>query len=427
MDINIEDDLILIVDDTPNNLEILSESLSAEGFEVAVATSGEAALKQLNHMSVALILLDVMMPGIDGFETCHLLKSSDITKDIPVIFMTALSDAMDKVKGLSLGAVDYITKPFNQEEVIARVKLHFQLRKLNQSLEERVIERTAELQNALETLQATQMQLIQSEKMSTLGQLVAGVAHEINNPVNFIYGNLGHANNYSQDLLDLIKLIFQEHSDLSPAIQDKAEDIELDFIEEDLPKLLTSMKIGAERIRNIVLSLRNFSRLDEADKKPVNIHEGIDSTLLILHNRIKEKPGFPEIKIIKEYAELPLVECYASQLNQVFMNLLSNAIDAVEDGFKRQNELSPAILIHTKNVDDKKIHITIKDNGIGMAKETLGRVFDAFFTTKPVGKGTGLGLAISHQIITEKHGGTIQCASVLGEGTQFIIELPTCG
>jgi two-component system NtrC family sensor kinase len=423
MNVNIDTDLILIVDDTPNNLEVLSECLSDAGFEVAVATSGEAALSQLKYTPVDLILLDVMMPGINGFETCNLLKASEHTRDVPVIFMTALSDSADKVKGLNLGAVDYITKPFHQEEVLARVRLHLQLRKLNQTLERRVNERTADLHHMMEDLKQTQMKLIQSEKMSTLGQLVAGVAHEINNPVNFIYGNLGPANDYGQDLLELIAVVCQEYPELSPAVKEKMEDIELEFIEEDLPRLLKSMKVGAERIRDIVLSLRNFSRLDEAEMKPVDIHEGIDSTLLILRNRLKARPDFPEIKVIKDYGKLPEVECYASQLNQVFMNLLSNAIDALEDTSNSDRNKTPTIRIHTQKRENT-ICIIIGDNGPGIAECDQDRLFDAFFTTKPIGKGTGLGLAISYQIIVEKHGGTIRCESVKDEGTQFSIELP---
>ena len=424
MNSTIDTDFVLIADDTPNNLEVLSESLSDAGFEVAVATSGEAVLSQLAYSPVDLILLDVMMPGIDGFETCRRLKADASLKDIPVIFMTALSDSTDKVKGLEIGAVDYITKPFHQEEVIARVKLHLQLRKLNQTLENQVAERTAEVHQMMEDLKNAQMHLVQHEKMSTLGQLVAGVAHEINNPVNFIYGNLKPANAYSQDLSELVELILQEDPNLSPVVTTKIEEIDLEFIGEDLPKLLSSMKMGTERLRDIVLSLRNFSRLDETDMKPVDIHEGIESTLLILHNRIKAKPERPEIQVVKDYHDLPDVECYASQLNQVFMNLIGNAIDALEEAFLKGKINLLTIQIETQKVSDSSILILIKDYGPGRLESDLDRVFDTCFTTKPAGKGTGLGLAISHQIITERHGGTIRCQSVIGEGTQFIIELP---
>ncbi|MFB2972936.1 GAF domain-containing protein [Aerosakkonema sp. BLCC-F183] len=291
-----------------------------------------------------------------------------------------------------------------------------------------------QLEKALDELQQTQAQLIQTEKMSSLGQLVAGVAHEINNPVNFIYGNLIHASQYTQDLLDLLKIYQEYYPDPHPAIQDKADEIELEFLTNDLPKLLASMKVGADRIRQLVLSLRNFSRLDQAERKPVDIHEGIESTLLILQHRLKPKNGHPGIETIKHYGHLPTVECYASQLNQVFMNLLSNAIDALEhrDRFRTpsQMEAEPSqITIQTqfipKHTDDRPwVRIKIADNGPGMTADVISRIYDPFFTTKEPGKGTGLGLAISYQILVEKHEGVLKCMSEPGNGTEFCIEIP---
>jgi PAS domain S-box-containing protein len=297
-----------------------------------------------------------------------------------------------------------------------------------------------QLELALEDLQQTETWLIQTEKMSGLGQMVAGVAHEINNPVNFITGNLSHATNYIQDLLELIEQYQQYYPNPVPEIQEHIEEIDLEFLIDDLPKILSSMKIGAERIHEIVLSLRNFSRLDEVEMKPVNIHEGIDSTLLILHNRLKPKGHNPGIKIIKEYGSLPLVECYAGQINQVFMNIISNAIDALESGGVREEEShsegelapsaahlitpSPIIWIHTEVLGGEQVLIRIRDNGPGMTQSVVRRLFDPFFTTKPVGKGTGLGLSISHQIVVEKHGGILKCLSELGQGTEFWIQIP---
>lgn len=284
------------------------------------------------------------------------------------------------------------------------------------------------LEQALQELQRTQAQLVQTEKMSSLGQMVAGVAHEINNPVNFITGNVHHAKEYIQELLELIRLYQKHYPEPVPEIQKYQEEIELDFLMEDLPKLLSSMELGTERIRKIVLSLRNFSRLDEAEKKSVNIHEGIDSTLLILHNRLKAKPGHPEIEVIKEYGELPNVECYAGQLNQVFMNILSNAIDALEQEMANPPESgvikSPKIYITTALKDSQWVQIKIRDNGPGMNETVRRRLFDPFFTTKPIGKGTGLGLSISYQIVVEKHGGQLQCFSEPGKGAEFIVEIP---
>lgn len=276
-----------------------------------------------------------------------------------------------------------------------------------------------ELAITLRNLQQTQAQLIQSEKMASLGQLVAGIAHEINNPVNFIHGNLTHVSNYIEDLIELVKLCQQEYA-TTPVIKEKIEALDLEFLITDLPKTLSSIKVGTERIRQLVLSLRNFSRLDEAESKQANIHEGIDSTLLILQHRLQRKGERQSIKVIKEYSQLPLIQCYPAQLNQVFMNLLSNAIDALEEG----NTPQPTIWIRTQIQQGNRAIISIADNGPGIPTAARARIFDPFFTTKPVGKGTGLGLAISYQIIVEKHGGVIECFSQPGEGTEFRIEIP---
>jgi len=302
-----------------------------------------------------------------------------------------------------------------------------ELEQARQTLEQRVEERTQELQQTLEELKQTQSQLIQSEKMSSLGQLVAGIAHEINNPVNFIYGNIEYTKSYTKDLLDLVNLYQQNYPNPTSAIQDKIEAIDLEFIIEDLSKILSSMKMGTERIRQIVLSLRNFSRLDEADMKPVDIHEGIENTLLILNNRLKR-----DIEVIRKYGDLPLVECYPAQLNQVFMNIIANAIDALEESLvigqkslvKEAGQMTkPQIIIQTEMVDYNYVRVGISDNGPGIPPEIKNKLFDPFFTTKPMGKGTGLGLSISYQII-EKHRGKIEVISELGEGTELAIALP---
>jgi PAS domain S-box-containing protein len=286
-----------------------------------------------------------------------------------------------------------------------------------------------QLEQALIELQKTQTHLVQSEKMSSLGQLVAGVAHEINNPVSFIYGNLSHASGYIQDLLGLIQLYQQHYPNPKPDVQLEVEAIDLDFLIEDLPKILDSMRVGAERICEIVYSLRNFSRVAEAEMKAVDIHEGLDSTLVILQNRLKASGKHPKIQVIKEYGNLPRVECYAGQLNQVFMNLLTNAIDAIDEQNQMRTpeevDTNPSIIrVRTEVLDNYQVAIRIADNGPGMTEQVKARLFDPFFTTKAVGAGTGLGLSISYQIVVEKHRGQIHCFSQLGKGTEFVIQIP---
>ena len=429
--------IILIVDDNPTNLKVLSGAIADSGWEILVATDGESAIEQAEYAKPDLILLDVMMPGINGFETCDRLKLNPATCEIPIIFMTALTDTVDKVKGLSLGAVDYITKPFHTEEVLARVNVHLKMRGLNQELaaqkndlEKRVEERTQELKTALHELQESQLQLVQGEKMSALGELVAGVAHEINNPVGFVAGNLTLIEENTSDIINHLRLYQNYYPNPELAILKNAKKIELDILIEDIPQIISSMQIGIERIGNISTSLRTFSRSDSLSKVACDIHEGIDSTLMILKHRLKANNKRPEIKVLKNYGELPLVKCYSGQLNQVFMNILSNSIDALDDysskfSYQEKTKNPNSILITTEfESNNEKVSISLRDNGPGIPSDVLQRIFEQFFTTKNVGKGTGLGLSISKQIVEDKHHGKLICNSVLGEGTEFLIELP---
>ena len=289
-------------------------------------------------------------------------------------------------------------------------------------------EQSTQLATALDELQTTHSQLVQSEKMSSLGLLIAGVAHEINNPVSFIHGNLAYLKDYTQDLLHLLELYQEHYPNPVPEIQQETKKNELDFLAEDLPKILSSMSIGVERICQIVQSLRNFSRHDDSQMKPMNLHEGIDSTLLILNHRLKGNGEMPPIEIIKQYGDLPPVECFAGPINQVFMNILSNAIDALDDPnsqltFEEMSENPSQIKICTEVVGNF-VEIKISDNGPGITEEVKQRIFDTFFTTKPIGKGTGMGLSISYQIIVERHKGKLYCTSELGKGTEFTIKMP---
>lgn len=434
---------ILVVDDE-SDLESLMclkfrKNIRAKEFEFVFAHNGLEALNKLhdNH-HIDMVLTDINMPELDGLTL--LAKVNDIDPTIKTVILSAYGD-MPKIRtAMNCGAFDFLNKPIDFQDLettIKRTLQHVQQIKANlrfrqdKELELRqseihAREQAQQLEKALYNLQQTQAQLVQTEKMSSLGQLVAGIAHEINNPVNFIYGNLTHTNNYTQDLLNLLNLYQQHYPNPVPEIRAQAEAIDLEFLMADLPKILSSMQVGAERIRQIVLSLRNFSRLDEAQKKPVDIHSGLDSTLLILQLRLKANPERPAIQVLKEYGNLPLVECYAGQLNQVFMNLLANAIDALEERVVNADSLlpTPSIRIRTQVLNANQVSIQIADNGSGMTQEVQQRLFDPFFTTKPVGKGTGLGLSISYQIVVEKHGGQLKCLSAPGQGAEFIIEIP---
>ncbi len=325
-----------------------------------------------------------------------------------------------------------VYKPLVQE-ISMRSFIEVELRQSQALLKQQ----SQELEETLKRLQQAP-QLLHTEKMSSLGRLVAGIAHEINNPVNFVYGNLIHVQEYAQNLLELVHLYQKNYPDTEPEIQAKEEALDVEFLQKDLVKILGSMKSGCDRIRQIVLSLRNFSRMDEAEFKLVDIHDGIDSTLVILRHRLNSKLGHPALELIKDYGKLSQVECFPGQLNQVFMNLLANAIEALEETIDPENwnletpshtpvfnQLpTPTITIHTSMVDSDWVKIAIADNGSGMPERVREKIFEPFFTTKPVGKGTGMGLSISYQLIVEKHGGKLNCFSTLGKGTEFVIQIP---
>jgi PAS domain S-box-containing protein len=352
------------------------------------------------------------------------------SKSDRVIQVSLRADAIKDHSGQIIGLIGIhtdITERKQAEETLRRSEA--QLR-----------QKATQLEQALHELQQAQAKLVQSEKMSSLGQLIAGVAHEINNPLSFIHGNLTFVTHYVEDLLNLVQLYQEYYPNPAAEIQAEAEAIDINFINQDLPKVVSSMKVGAERICQIVLSLRNFSRAEQAEKKRVDIHEGLDNILLILAHRLKAKSDYPVIQVIKQYDNLPQVLCYPGLLNQAFMNILTNAIDALEDGNSSwvraygeessnqqspiTNYQSPRIQICTEVLDGNQVMIRIADNGPGITEEVKRRVFDPFFTTKPVGHGTGLGLSISYQIVVEKHGGQLQCTSTPGKGTEFLIYIP---
>ncbi|NJO71531.1 MAG: HAMP domain-containing protein, partial [Oscillatoriales cyanobacterium RM1_1_9] len=389
------------LDDFIHGLEDLVDAVIDERVEAEEALHHASRLR--SEILTASILLSMIVAAWIALYTSRTICQ-------PVRSATEFADQVKQTGDFSLQApvttndeIGYLTAALNQ--LVGRVR------------------------ELMEDQQRTRAHLMQAEKMSSLGQMVAGVAHEINNPVNFIHGNVTHAENYTQDLLNLIDLYQTHYPDPPEEIQEELEAIELDFLKEDIGGLLKSMRVGTERIREIVLSLRNFSRLDEAALKVVDLHEGIDSTLLILQNRFKAKPDYPEIKVIKTYGKLPPVECYPSQLNQVLMNILSNGLDAIEEWNRdRPPEAVKAdpgsIQIRTELADQDWVKISVVNSGREIPSQVREKLFDPFFTTKPVGSGTGLGLSISYEIVVNQHQGTLACNSELGQGTEFMVVLP---
>ena len=430
---------ILFVDDELD-LEFLicqkfKKNIRTEGWQLFFAGNGLEALEKLKeHPDLDMVVTDLNMPEMDGLTLLSTLNQ--IGLPLKTIVISAYGDMKNIRNAMNLGAFDFLTKPVDFEDL--KITINKTLRDVQQLKENQYLqqseacarEQAQDLQQTLQELKKTQAQLIQTAKMSSLGQLVAGIAHEINNPANFIYGNISHVSDYIQKLLHLLHLYQQQYHPPCSEIEAEIKAIDLEFMIADLSQILASMKCGVDRIHKIVLSLRNFSRLDEANIKSVDIHEGIKSSLLILDNRLQPTRARPEIQVFEEYSNLPLVECYAGELNQVFINIFYNAIDALNE-YNKQRSLDDifarqlAITIRTVLLEENsRVVIQIRDNGRGMTADVKDRIYEPFFTTKPVGQGTGLGLYISYQIIVEKHGGALKCFSEVGEGAEFWIEIP---
>jgi signal transduction histidine kinase len=408
---------VLLVDDQGTVNEAIQCMLEAEeNLTYHYCSSADKALQVATEIAPTVILQDLILPDIDGMALVRQYRANLVTCDVPIIMLSTNDDPQTKAEAFAIGINDYLVKLPDRIELVARIRYHSQAYLNRQAHAEALVAQAhaKELEKALKELRQTQAQLIQTEKLSSLGQMLAGIAHEINNPVNFIFGNLTYIDTYVQDVLKLVQLYQEHYPEPDSAIQEHLEEIDYDFVVEDLSKMIHSTLMGAERIIQIGLSLRNLSRQDHQEMKPTNIHDGLDSTLLILSHRLKLG-----IDVVKNYGDLPLIDCYPAQLNQVFMNILNNAIDALLD---QSNQSKKEIVIQTSVLESDRIQIQIKDNGMGIPFAVQTKLFEPFFTTKPVNKGTGLGLSICQQIITNHHG-TIQVISEPGEGTEFVIQL----
>lgn len=408
---------VLLVDDQVTVHESVYQMLVTEAdITCHYCCNPHQALQMAANLAPTVILQDLVMPEMDGITLMQQFRAEPATHDVPIVVLSSNDEPQMKAEAFALGANDYLVKLPDKIELIARIRYHSQAYRNRQAQIAVQVARAQaqELEQALQELRRTQTQLIQSEKLSSLGQMLAGIAHEINNPINFIYGNLKYIGDYMQDLLQLVKFYQQHYPEPPAAIQSFLEEISYDFLVEDFPQTVQSTAVGVDRMVQIVLSLRNFARQDSSEMSVVDLHAGIDSTLLILNHRIKQG-----IQVVKQYGQIPLVECYPAQLNQVFMNILSNAIDAL---LEQSLQLNKQIWIET-NMVNNQIQIRIIDNGVGIADTIKEKLFEPFFTTKPVGKGTGLGLSICQQIIN-KHHGRIQVLSEPAKGTEFLIQLP---
>lgn len=406
---------VLVVDDQLFIHKTLREMLAGEPkITCHFCSSAQRAVQMAIDLAPTVILLDVNMPEVDGITLVRQLRAHPDITDIPIVMLSANDDPQLKARSFETGANDYLVKLPDAIELIARLRYHSQAFLNRQARTEALLAQAQakQLAQALQELKKTQAQLIQSEKLSSLGQMIAGIAHEITNPVNFIHGNLKYIDEYVQGLLQLVNLYQDHYPEPAAPIQEYLELINHEFVVGDLPKTLNSTKVGVDRLVQIVKSLHNFSRQDQTKTQRADIHQGLDSTLLILNHRLKR-----QIQIVKQYGSLPLVECYPAQLNQVFMNILNNAIDALLDDLEQPNK---QITIATQLLESNQVEVQIQDNGPGIPPVVLDKLFDPFFTTKPAGKGIGLGLSICQQII-KRHQGTIAVDSSPKHGTTFLI------
>ena len=413
---------ILIVDDKPENIRFLSDFLSKQNYQIRKAINGQAALMAVKILLPNLILLDINMPGMGGYEVCKSLKNDPETSSIPIIFLSAGDDITDKIQAFQVGGIDYITKPFHLEEVLVRVQTQLTVQQLQNELKNK----NEQLKNTIIDLKNTQYELIQKEKLVNASRITAGISHEINNPLSFILGNLNPAVEYTQILINVIQHYQQAFPNGTLEINDLIDEIDLDFLIEDFTMIMNSIRTGAERINSVVSAMYIFSRLNQSGIKQFNICESIDSVLMTLSNKITLENEESLISVSRNYQDIPMLMGYANLFNQALLNLIQNAIDSFDsDLISMMDSLFiPTIWITTKTTEANQIIISIKDNGIGISEENIVHLFEPFFTTKVVGKGVGLGLFTSHQIISEIHKGTLTYHNCPEGGSEFVIEIP---
>ena len=413
---------ILIVDDKPENIRFLSDFLSKQNYQIRKAINGQAALMAVKILLPNLILLDINMPGMGGYEVCKSLKNDPETSSIPIIFLSAGDDITDKILAFQVGGIDYITKPFHLEEVLVRVQTQLTVQQLQNELKNK----NEQLKNTIIDLKNTQYELIQKEKLVNASRITAGISHEINNPLSFILGNLNPAVEYTQILINVIQHYQQAFPNGTPEINNLIDEIDLDFLIEDFTMIMNSIRTGAERINSVVSAMYIFSRLNQSGIKQFNVCESIDSVLMTLSNKITLENEESLISVSRNYQDIPMLMGYANLFNQALLNLIQNAIDSFDsDLISMMDSLFiPTIWITTKTTEANQIIISIKDNGIGISEENIVHLFEPFFTTKVVGKGVGLGLFTSHQIISEIHKGTLTYHNCPEGGSEFVIEIP---
>ncbi len=397
---------ILLIDHSTDRQIHLKNILKAAGYSVAITEDLETALSLAEQLHPHLVICPSYINQIDGLEICQKLKFKFPSTPPFFITITSTVEEWQSICQNYPEVDDGLISPIQPEELLSHVRLGLKIYQLNQRV------------------QQAQNQRVKNEKLLSLGQMVSGIAHEINNPVALITGNISHASEYTQDLLEILQLYTEKYPEPDAELQDLIEELDLELLMEDFPKVLTAMKTGADRIRQLVQSLRNFYHADDSEQKFINIHRGIDDILLILKGRLKGKQGQP-IEVVKDYGELPSIECYPGQLNQVIMNLLNNGIDALDLLRDQNGKFEPKIWIKTEPLlTESQVRIRIKDNGIGIPEGVQAKIFDPFFTTKSSDQGAGFGLSMSQTIITQNHGGNIKCCSEKGTGSEFIIEIP---